>query len=300
MPPLIPALRPQEWVKNLLVFAGLLFSGRLDESGGARRRADHLRRLLRDLERRLPVQRPPRPRARPAPPREAPPPDRQRRGLPAATAASLAVVLALGAVGARASSSTPRSRALVALYGVITAAYSLVLKRLVIIDVMTIASLFILRVVAGAVAVGAQASEFLLVCTGHPRAVPRLHEAPPGGDAGGGRSGGARGCPGDSPRARALLAAVPRPDDRDGHRGGDHHLHHLRGRLAAGRLEDAGDGALGALRDLPLPLPDLRPPRHPLDRGDPHRGPGDDLRRRSPGSARRWRCSTCSTSARVY
>ena len=47
-----------------------------------------------------------------------------------------------------------------------TAAYSLVLKRLVIIDVMTIASLFILRVVAGAVAVEAQASEFLLICTG--------------------------------------------------------------------------------------------------------------------------------------
>ena len=40
------------------------------------------------------------------------------------------------------------------------------LKRLVIIDVMTIASLFILRVVAGAVAVGAHASEFLLLCTG--------------------------------------------------------------------------------------------------------------------------------------
>jgi 4-hydroxybenzoate polyprenyltransferase len=36
----------------------------------------------------------------------------------------------------------------------------------VIIDVMTISSLFILRVVAGAVAVGAHASEFLLICTG--------------------------------------------------------------------------------------------------------------------------------------
>ena len=48
----------------------------------------------------------------------------------------------------------------------ITTAYTLVLKRLVIIDVMAIASLFILRVVAGAVAVEAQASEFLLICTG--------------------------------------------------------------------------------------------------------------------------------------
>ena len=34
MPPLIRALRPQEWIKNLLVFAGVLFSGRLD-SGDA-------------------------------------------------------------------------------------------------------------------------------------------------------------------------------------------------------------------------------------------------------------------------
>src|SRR3954467_2204619 len=31
MPPLIRAMRPPEWIKNLLVFAGLLFSGRLDE-----------------------------------------------------------------------------------------------------------------------------------------------------------------------------------------------------------------------------------------------------------------------------
>ena len=31
MPPLIRALRPPEWIKNLLVFAGLLFSGQLDE-----------------------------------------------------------------------------------------------------------------------------------------------------------------------------------------------------------------------------------------------------------------------------
>ena len=53
----------------------------------------------------------------------------------------------------------------VALYGAITAAYSLELKRLVIIDVMTIASLFLLRVVAGAVAVEAHASEWLLLCT---------------------------------------------------------------------------------------------------------------------------------------
>jgi 4-hydroxybenzoate polyprenyltransferase len=45
-------------------------------------------------------------------------------------------------------------------------AYSLGLKQIVIIDVMTLAGLFILRVAAGAVAVDAHASEWLLLCTG--------------------------------------------------------------------------------------------------------------------------------------
>src|SRR5207244_127115 len=30
---LLTAMRPQEWIKNLLVFAGVLFSGRVDRSG---------------------------------------------------------------------------------------------------------------------------------------------------------------------------------------------------------------------------------------------------------------------------
>ena len=51
-------------------------------------------------------------------------------------------------------------------YGVTQVAYSLGLKQIVIVDVMTIAGLFILRVVAGAEAVDAHASEWLLLCTG--------------------------------------------------------------------------------------------------------------------------------------
>ena len=82
------------------------------------------------------------------------------------TAAAAAVGLAAGAVALPLATVDAEVAGLVALYGVITAAYSFFLKRLVIIDVMTIASLFILRVVAGAVAVEAQASEYLLVCTG--------------------------------------------------------------------------------------------------------------------------------------
>ncbi len=164
MPPLIVALRPQEWIKNLLVFAGVLFSGRLDESGAlgdalitfiafcAISSAGYLFNDLRDREH---DRRHPEKRHRPI----------ASGAVAPSTAAVLGVVLGAGAI-ALGFAVEPEIAGLVALYGVITTAYSLGLKRLVIIDVMTIASLFILRVVAGAVAVGAHASEFLLVCTG--------------------------------------------------------------------------------------------------------------------------------------
>ncbi len=164
MPPLIRAVRPQEWIKNLLVFAGVLFSGRLDSGDAivdatitfvafcAISSAGYLFNDLRDREHdRLHPDKRSRPIASGA---VAPP-----------TATGLAVLLALLAIGLGLAVDSEVA-GLVALYGVITTAYSLGLKRLVIIDVMTIASLFILRVVAGAVAVGAHASEFLLVCTG--------------------------------------------------------------------------------------------------------------------------------------
>ena len=165
MPPLLAAMRPQEWVKNVLVYAGLLFSGKVDEAGAvgdatiafiafcAISSAGYLLNDLHDapLDRRHP--------------------DKRRRpiasgALAPGTAAAAAVGLAAGAVALPLATVDAEVAGLVALYGVITAAYSFFLKRLVIIDVMTIASLFILRVVAGAVAVEAQASEYLLVCTG--------------------------------------------------------------------------------------------------------------------------------------
>ncbi len=164
MPPLIRALRPQEWIKNLLVFAGVLFSGRLDQSGAL---ADALLTfvafcaissagyLLNDLRDREHDRLHPEKRDRPIASGTVSP----------STASTLAVVLAAAAIGLGFAVEAEVA-GLVALYGVITTAYSLGLKRLVIIDVMTIGSLFILRVVAGAVAVGAHASEFLLVCTG--------------------------------------------------------------------------------------------------------------------------------------
>ena len=164
MPPLIRALRPAEWIKNLLVFAGVLFSGRLDSGDAivdailtfvafcAISSAGYLFNDIRDRE--LDRQHP----------------EKRRRPIASGvnsvgTAGGLAVGLAVAAIGLGFAVRWEVA-GFVSLYGVITGAYSLGLKRLVIIDVMTISSLFILRVVAGAVAVGAHASEFLLICTG--------------------------------------------------------------------------------------------------------------------------------------
>ena len=162
--PLITALRPQEWIKNLLVFAGLLFSGQLDE--GDQILAATLTfiafcgissagYLLNDLLDREHDRRHPEKRRRPI----------ASGAVAPGTAAAVALVLGALAV-ALGFAIEPEVGGLVVAYGAITTAYSLLLKRLVILDVMTIASLFILRVVAGAVAVEAQASEFLLICTG--------------------------------------------------------------------------------------------------------------------------------------
>ena len=158
-------MRPPEWIKNLLVYAGLLFSQQFDDLGlvlevtlvfvafCAISSAGYLVNDLRDAahDRRHPEK-----RHRPI----------ASGALSESVAVTAAVVLAVAAVGLALAAVSVEIAGFVALYGAITVAYSVILKRLVIIDVMTIAGLFILRVVAGAVAVDAQASEWLLLCTG--------------------------------------------------------------------------------------------------------------------------------------
>ena len=157
-------MRPQEWVKNTLVFAGLLFSGKVDEIAQvgdatltfvafcAISSAGYLSNDLHD-----------------APYDRLHPEKRERPiasgALSASTAVVAAIVLAAFAIVLPLVAVDAEVAGLVAVYAVVTTAYSYALKTLVIIDVMTIASLFILRVVAGAVAVDARASEYLLVVT---------------------------------------------------------------------------------------------------------------------------------------
>ncbi len=161
----IKAMRPGEWTKNLLVFAGVLFSGKFDQGGSAAAAvttfacfcaissAGYLVNDLSDVEfdRRHPHK-----RNRPIASGE----------LGIRTAWTLAVALAVAGIAVSTIAVSLEVGAIVAGYGAATVAYTFVLKQQVIIDVMTIAGLFILRVVAGAVAVDAHASEWLILCTG--------------------------------------------------------------------------------------------------------------------------------------
>jgi 4-hydroxybenzoate polyprenyltransferase len=161
---LLAAMRPSEWIKNVLVFAGLAFGKKFGQSGEvvdalitfvafcAMSSAGYLFNDLRDVEH---DRRHPDKRFRPIASGEL---ATSRAWTASGILAAIGVAVAWAGVSAEVAG-------LVALYGAATVAYSLGLKRLVIIDVMTIASLFILRVVAGAVAVEVHASPYLLVCT---------------------------------------------------------------------------------------------------------------------------------------
>ena len=157
--------RPHEWIKNVLVFAGLLFSGQFNDAHAvleatlafiafcAVSSAGYFINDLNDVEL---DRKHPKKRFRPIAAGE----------LSEATAVTLAAALALGALALAFATVNWQVGLMVLAYGVAQLAYSFGLKQVVIIDVMTLAGLFILRVVAGAEAVDAHASEWLILCTG--------------------------------------------------------------------------------------------------------------------------------------
>lgn len=161
----IKTARPHEWVKNVLVFAGLLFSGQVDDPWAvgqalitfvafcAISSAGYFINDLNDVE----LDRAhPKKRFRPI----------AAGQLPIRSAWVIAAFLALGALAVTFAAVNWRVGLMVAGYGVIQVAYSFGLKQVVIIDVMTLATLFVLRVMAGAEAVETSASEWLILCTG--------------------------------------------------------------------------------------------------------------------------------------
>ena len=159
----IVALRPRQWSKNLLVFAGLVFAAKLGDplrwleacvcfvAYCAISSASYLANDVRDRDddRLHPVK-----RSRPIARGELSP----RSALTIAAVLGLAAPLLVAPLGLA-------SVLLVFAFGALQAGYTIRLKHVVLLDVLTISALFVVRAAAGAEAVDVRISPWLLLCT---------------------------------------------------------------------------------------------------------------------------------------
>ena len=160
---LVASLRPRQWTKNLLVFAGLIFSRGLHEpalvgrstlafllfcllSGGV-----YLVNDVVDAER---DRAHPQKRHRPV----------ASGRLPGGIAMVAGISILIGAVAAAFLLGVSFGM-VAALYAVLLAAYSAGLKHVVIVDALIIAAGFVLRALAGVVVLDIEPSNWLLLCT---------------------------------------------------------------------------------------------------------------------------------------
>ena len=159
----LASMRPRQWTKNLLVFAGIVFAAKLGDPGRwadaatafvafcAASSAAYLVNDVRDAEHdRLHPTKNARPIA--------------RRELAPRAALALAGGLALAAVALTAALGLSALLYLGAFLA-LQAAYTLALKEVVLVDVMAIGALFVVRAAAGANAVRVPISPWLLLCT---------------------------------------------------------------------------------------------------------------------------------------
>lgn len=166
MPPFVEALRPHQWVKNLLVLFPLFFTSRAFELSGWR---DALTAfgafcfaassvyLLNDILDRHEDARHPKKKARPI--------ASGRLPVPAAWLTLAGTLAACGALAWLVPTREHSFLAWPAAYLTLNVGYSFYLKRLVIVDCMCIAIGFQLRVMAGAAAIGVDASRWIQLCT---------------------------------------------------------------------------------------------------------------------------------------
>jgi 4-hydroxybenzoate polyprenyltransferase len=160
---LVAAMRPRQWTKNLLLFAGILFAAEYDEPGRwieafvafvAYCAASSAAYIVNDVvdaeeDRRHPLK-----RNRPI----------ASGALASDRAMKIAAMLAIFAVAAM-SWFGWASVAYVTGFLALQGAYSWRLKQVVLIDVMAIAALHVIRAAAGAEAVDVRISPWLIVCT---------------------------------------------------------------------------------------------------------------------------------------
>ena len=157
------SLRPEQWTKNLLVFAGLLFGLKLLDAGAVLHASaafvvfcalSGVVYIVNDIADQESDRRHPLKSHRPI----------ASGALPVPVAIGSAVVLGAGGLAA-AYAIGPAFAAVAVCYLVLQTLYSFVLKHIVIIDVLTLATGFVLRAAGGAVAINVEISHWLLVCT---------------------------------------------------------------------------------------------------------------------------------------
>jgi 4-hydroxybenzoate polyprenyltransferase len=160
---LLLSLRPGQWTKNLLVFAGLLFGRQLTDPVAVARASaafavfcvlSGVVYLVNDVSDRDTDRQHPLKARRPI----------ASGALPVPVAIASAIVLAVLALISAFMLGWPLF-IVAAIYLALQTLYSGPLKHIVIIDVLTIAIGFVLRAVAGAVVVNVDISHWLLVCT---------------------------------------------------------------------------------------------------------------------------------------
>ena len=159
---LIRLLRPQHWVKSLFVFAGLIFGhawgdtallGRVVAAAVGFSLVSSAVYIFNDIADRDADRRHPLKRERPL--------AKGSVSLWAAVSLGLLAGILGGVVGYYAS---PLVALLLGLYALLNIAYSLGLKRVVILDVFIIATGFMLRLLAGTSGIGILPSQWLLLC----------------------------------------------------------------------------------------------------------------------------------------
>ena len=160
---LFVSLRPHQWTKNLVIFAGLIFGQRLFDRASVIKAVSAfvlfclmsgVVYLVNDIADRRSDQQHPIKQRRPI----------ASGALPLRVA--FGAIIILGAVCLAGAVALGGPFALTAgSYVGLQVLYSVLLKHVVIVDVLTIAVGFVLRAVGGAVAVGVEISHWLLVCT---------------------------------------------------------------------------------------------------------------------------------------
>lgn len=163
MPALLKTMRPAQWVKNAFLFSALIFARQIGDPAAVLRSLGafvafclvsscvYVLNDLLDIEKdRLHPLKRHRPLA---------------AGVLSVKAAILLAVLLLVAGGVAGALLGRTFAALLAGYFVLQALYGWRLKHVVILDVFAISAGFVIRVVAGAVVIGVEASPWLLICT---------------------------------------------------------------------------------------------------------------------------------------